>query len=276
MEFSARRLNASLRAWFDSRLYFSVCRETLAHPSVTRSRKRFTFLGCVEGRGRQCWGPVGVVPGRAVGGICPAGRTEGGRRARQEAGSLPSEAAAQSRGGPHAAAAAGGGGRAQERRGTVGGLGAQQAPRVVGVATWPPCLSSAPMARRWRDQDVLAAPSRRRKAEEDRIRKEEEKARRELIKQEYLRRKQQQILEEQGLGKPKSRPRKPRPKSVHREEPSSDSGPKSTPQREQAAWGPPFAALTHSSSPGAARLGWRGLSRFTEGKVETERWVLRW
>ncbi|XP_022433878.1 calmodulin-regulated spectrin-associated protein 1 isoform X2 [Delphinapterus leucas] len=69
----------------------------------------------------------------------------------------------------------------------------------------------------------------RRKAEEDRIRKEEEKARRELIKQEYLRRKQQQILEEQGLGKPKSRPRKPRPKSVHREEPSSDSGPKSTP-----------------------------------------------
>ncbi|XP_059957492.1 calmodulin-regulated spectrin-associated protein 1 isoform X3 [Mesoplodon densirostris] len=69
----------------------------------------------------------------------------------------------------------------------------------------------------------------RRKAEEDRIRKEEEKARRELIKQEYLRRKQQQVLEEQGLGKPKSRPRKPRPKSVHREEPGGDSGPKSTP-----------------------------------------------
>nr|XP_020744038.1 calmodulin-regulated spectrin-associated protein 1 isoform X8 [Odocoileus virginianus texanus] len=67
----------------------------------------------------------------------------------------------------------------------------------------------------------------RRKAEEDRIRKEEEKARRELIKQEYLRRKQQQILEEQGLGKPKARPRKPRPKSVHREEPGSDPGPKS-------------------------------------------------
>uniref|UniRef100_A0A8D1E7W8 Calmodulin regulated spectrin associated protein 1 n=1 Tax=Sus scrofa TaxID=9823 RepID=A0A8D1E7W8_PIG len=67
----------------------------------------------------------------------------------------------------------------------------------------------------------------RRKAEEDRIRKEEEKARRELIKQEYLRRKQQQILEEQGLGKPKARPKKPRPKSVHREEPSGDSGPKS-------------------------------------------------
>ncbi|XP_037351350.1 calmodulin-regulated spectrin-associated protein 1 [Talpa occidentalis] len=66
----------------------------------------------------------------------------------------------------------------------------------------------------------------RRKAEEDRIRKEEEKARRELIKQEYLRRKQQQILEEQGLGKPKAKPRKPRPKSVHREESCSDSGTK--------------------------------------------------
>uniref|UniRef100_A0A2K6GN59 Calmodulin regulated spectrin associated protein 1 n=2 Tax=Propithecus coquereli TaxID=379532 RepID=A0A2K6GN59_PROCO len=66
----------------------------------------------------------------------------------------------------------------------------------------------------------------RRKAEEDRIRKEEEKARRELIKQEYLRRKQQQILEEQGLGKPKSKAKKPRPKSVHREESCSDSGTK--------------------------------------------------
>ncbi|XP_047380641.1 calmodulin-regulated spectrin-associated protein 1 isoform X1 [Sciurus carolinensis] len=66
----------------------------------------------------------------------------------------------------------------------------------------------------------------RRKAEEDRIRKEEEKARRELIKQEYLRRKQQQILEEQGLGKPRSKPKKPRPKSVHREESCSDSGTK--------------------------------------------------
>ncbi|XP_008068850.1 calmodulin-regulated spectrin-associated protein 1 isoform X2 [Carlito syrichta] len=66
----------------------------------------------------------------------------------------------------------------------------------------------------------------RRKAEEDRIRKEEEKARRELIKQEYLRRKQQQTLEEQGLGKSKSKPKKPRPKSVHREESCSDSGTK--------------------------------------------------
>lgn len=62
----------------------------------------------------------------------------------------------------------------------------------------------------------------RRKAEEDRIRKEEEKARRELIKQEYLRRKQQQILEEQGLGKPKPKVKKQRPKSVHREESYSE------------------------------------------------------
>ncbi|XP_006900641.1 PREDICTED: calmodulin-regulated spectrin-associated protein 1 [Elephantulus edwardii] len=66
----------------------------------------------------------------------------------------------------------------------------------------------------------------RRKAEEDRIRKEEEKARRELIKQEYLRRKQQEALEEQGLGKPKAKPKRARPKSVHREESCSDSGPK--------------------------------------------------
>uniref|UniRef100_A0A8C7BCU5 Calmodulin regulated spectrin associated protein 1 n=1 Tax=Neovison vison TaxID=452646 RepID=A0A8C7BCU5_NEOVI len=66
----------------------------------------------------------------------------------------------------------------------------------------------------------------RRKAEEDRVRKEEEKARRELIKQEYLRRKQQQILEEQGLGKPKAKPKKPRPKSVHREESCSEAATK--------------------------------------------------
>uniref|UniRef100_A0A4W3GD38 Calmodulin regulated spectrin-associated protein 1a n=1 Tax=Callorhinchus milii TaxID=7868 RepID=A0A4W3GD38_CALMI len=62
----------------------------------------------------------------------------------------------------------------------------------------------------------------RRKAEEERVRKEEEKARRELIKQEYLRRKQQQILDEQGLGKPKPKTKKQRPKSVHREESSSE------------------------------------------------------
>lgn len=77
----------------------------------------------------------------------------------------------------------------------------------------------------------------RRKAEEDRIRKEEEKARRELIKQEYLRRKQQQILEEQGLGSQKAKPRKPRPKSVHREEPRGDSGTKCSSTRKPAGGG---------------------------------------
>lgn len=65
----------------------------------------------------------------------------------------------------------------------------------------------------------------RRKAEEDRLRKEEEKTRRELIKQEYLRRKQQEMFEEQGLVKPKTpKPKqKHRPKSVFREESSSDN-----------------------------------------------------
>ncbi|XP_064219852.1 LOW QUALITY PROTEIN: calmodulin-regulated spectrin-associated protein 1-like [Aotus nancymaae] len=72
----------------------------------------------------------------------------------------------------------------------------------------------------------------RRKAEEDRVRKEEEKAWLELIKQENLRRKQQQILEEQGLGKPK----KPRPKSVHREESCSDSGTKCFSTPDNLSW----------------------------------------
>ncbi|KAM9518880.1 calmodulin-regulated spectrin-associated protein 1-B-like isoform 2-T2 [Salvelinus alpinus] len=66
----------------------------------------------------------------------------------------------------------------------------------------------------------------RRKAEEDRVRKEEEKVRRELIKQEYLRRKQQELIEEQGLVKPRPRckARNTRPKSLHRGEYCSDTG----------------------------------------------------
>lgn len=56
----------------------------------------------------------------------------------------------------------------------------------------------------------------RRKAEEERMRKEDEKARRELIKQEYLRRKQQELMEEQGMAKPRPHRRRPRPKSLHR------------------------------------------------------------
>lgn len=60
----------------------------------------------------------------------------------------------------------------------------------------------------------------RQKAEEERVRKEEEKARRELIKQEYRRRKQQELLEEQGVTKPRPRNRRARPKSLHRAESS--------------------------------------------------------
>ncbi|XP_034547307.1 calmodulin-regulated spectrin-associated protein 1-B isoform X2 [Notolabrus celidotus] len=74
-------------------------------------------------------------------------------------------------------------------------------------------------------ESELKRDEARRKAEEDRLRKEEEKTRRELIKQEYLRRKQQEMFEEQGLVKPKTpKPKqKHRPKSVFREESSSDN-----------------------------------------------------
>ncbi|XP_067376335.1 calmodulin-regulated spectrin-associated protein 1-B isoform X1 [Channa argus] len=74
-------------------------------------------------------------------------------------------------------------------------------------------------------ESELKRDEARRKAEEERLRKEEEKTRRELIKQEYLRRKQQEMLEEQGLVKPKTpKPKqKHRPKSVFREESSSDN-----------------------------------------------------
>uniref|UniRef100_A0A673CEF4 Calmodulin regulated spectrin-associated protein 1b n=1 Tax=Sphaeramia orbicularis TaxID=375764 RepID=A0A673CEF4_9TELE len=74
-------------------------------------------------------------------------------------------------------------------------------------------------------ESELKRDEARRKAEEDRLRKEEEKTRRELIKQEYLRRKQQEMFEEQGLVKPKTpKPKqKHRPKTVLREESSSDN-----------------------------------------------------
>ncbi|XP_042251571.1 calmodulin-regulated spectrin-associated protein 1-B-like isoform X2 [Thunnus maccoyii] len=72
-------------------------------------------------------------------------------------------------------------------------------------------------------ESELKRDEARRKAEEDRVRKEEEKARRELIKQEYLQRKQQALMEEQGLVKPRPRTksRRSRPKSLHREESNS-------------------------------------------------------
>ncbi|XP_051534210.1 calmodulin-regulated spectrin-associated protein 1a isoform X1 [Myxocyprinus asiaticus] len=69
-------------------------------------------------------------------------------------------------------------------------------------------------------ESELKRDEARRKADEGRVRKEEEKARRELIKQEYLRRKQQELLEEQGVTKPRPRNRRSRPKSLHRAESS--------------------------------------------------------
>ncbi|KAI7812795.1 calmodulin-regulated spectrin-associated protein 1-B isoform X1 [Triplophysa rosa] len=76
-------------------------------------------------------------------------------------------------------------------------------------------------------ESELKRDEARRKAEEDRTRKEEEKARRELIKQEYLRRKQQEIFEEQEQPKPKLKPKKQRPKSVLKDEPSNVTLPRS-------------------------------------------------
>ncbi|XP_055255497.1 calmodulin-regulated spectrin-associated protein 1 isoform X2 [Moschus berezovskii] len=107
----------------------------------------------------------------------------------------------------------------------------------------------------------------RRKAEEDRIRKEEEKARRELIKQEYLRRKQQQILEEQGLGKPKARPRKPRPKSVHREEPGSDPGPKSASPLGAEPWHPQVLRGGGLALPSPTQMAGVGDAHLTEARL---------
>ncbi|XP_051972499.1 calmodulin-regulated spectrin-associated protein 1-B-like isoform X1 [Xyrauchen texanus] len=76
-------------------------------------------------------------------------------------------------------------------------------------------------------ESELKRDETRRKAEEERMRKEEEKTRRELIKQEYLRRKQQEIFEEQEQPKPKTtKPKKQRPKSVLKEEPSISILPK--------------------------------------------------
>ncbi|XP_060763041.1 calmodulin-regulated spectrin-associated protein 1-B-like isoform X2 [Neoarius graeffei] len=89
---------------------------------------------------------------------------------------------------------------------------------------------------RLRKQQQLEAESElkreeaRRKAKEERIRKEEEKARQALRKQEYLKKKQQELSEEQEQPKPK--PKKHRPKSVLKEELSTDTLPKCTPTNE--------------------------------------------
>uniref|UniRef100_A0A3P9LWL7 Calmodulin-regulated spectrin-associated protein 1-B n=1 Tax=Oryzias latipes TaxID=8090 RepID=A0A3P9LWL7_ORYLA len=90
----------------------------------------------------------------------------------------------------------------------------------------------------------------RRKAEEERIRKEEEKARRELIKQEYLRRKQEALMEEQGLVKPhvRTKSRRNRPKSLHREESSSFSKGSTTPDLSLSHRGSTLSLATEADS----------------------------
>lgn len=61
----------------------------------------------------------------------------------------------------------------------------------------------------------------RRKTEEERQKKEDEKARREFIRQEYMRRKQLKLMEDMDtVIKPRpqiAKPKKQRPKSIHRD-----------------------------------------------------------
>ncbi|XP_037548266.1 LOW QUALITY PROTEIN: calmodulin-regulated spectrin-associated protein 1a [Nematolebias whitei] len=99
-------------------------------------------------------------------------------------------------------------------------------------------------------ESELKRDEARRKAEEERVRKEEEKARRELIKQEYLRRKQQALMEEQGLVKPRTRtkPRRNRPKSLHREESSSFSKGSTTPDLSLSHRGSTLSLATDADS----------------------------
>ncbi|XP_019133971.2 calmodulin-regulated spectrin-associated protein 1a isoform X3 [Larimichthys crocea] len=99
-------------------------------------------------------------------------------------------------------------------------------------------------------ESELKRDEARRKAEEDRVRKEEEKARRELIKQEYLRRKQQALMEEQGLVKPRPRTksRRSRPKSLHREESNSLSKASATPELSCSHRGSTLSLATEADS----------------------------
>lgn len=99
-------------------------------------------------------------------------------------------------------------------------------------------------------ESELKRDEARRKAEEERIRKEEEKARREFIKQEYLRRKQQMLIEEQGLVKslPRTRSRKSRPKSLHRETPSNLFRGATTPEPSNSRRGSTLSLATEADS----------------------------
>ncbi|KAF7217373.1 calmodulin-regulated spectrin-associated protein 1a isoform X3 [Nothobranchius furzeri] len=99
-------------------------------------------------------------------------------------------------------------------------------------------------------ESELKRDEARRKAEEERVRKEEEKARRELIKQEYLQRKQQALMEEQGLIKPRTRtrPRRNRPKSLHREDSSSLPKGSTTPDMSFSHRGSTLSLVTDADS----------------------------
>ncbi|XP_036926371.1 calmodulin-regulated spectrin-associated protein 2 isoform X2 [Sturnira hondurensis] len=82
----------------------------------------------------------------------------------------------------------------------------------------------------------------RRKTEEERQRKEDERARREFIRQEYLRRKQLKLMEDMDTvlkpRAPAARPKKPRPKSIHRDHVESPRTP---------TQGPPVSSLSLAS-----------------------------
>ncbi|KAE8285282.1 Calmodulin-regulated spectrin-associated protein 1-B [Larimichthys crocea] len=101
-----------------------------------------------------------------------------------------------------------------------------------------------------KQQQEAESELKRDEAREDRVRKEEEKARRELIKQEYLRRKQQALMEEQGLVKPRPRTksRRSRPKSLHREESNSLSKASATPELSCSHRGSTLSLATEADS----------------------------
>ncbi|XP_028852916.1 LOW QUALITY PROTEIN: calmodulin-regulated spectrin-associated protein 1-B-like [Denticeps clupeoides] len=105
----------------------------------------------------------------------------------------------------------------------------------------------------------------RRKAEEERIRKDEEKARRELIKQEYLRRKQQEMFEEQGQAKPKPKAKKQRPKSVFRDESSSNTFSKCSPAKDN------LSSAQSGSSLSLASVATTGADSVNSGGASSQR-----
>uniref|UniRef100_A0AAY5EKH6 CKK domain-containing protein n=1 Tax=Electrophorus electricus TaxID=8005 RepID=A0AAY5EKH6_ELEEL len=89
------------------------------------------------------------------------------------------------------------------------------------------------MKKRQQEQDMEQKKEvARLKAEEDRQKKEEEKARREFIKNEYLRKKQLKLMEDMDSvirsRPPSAKQKKPRPKSMHRDNMESSKAPAQT------------------------------------------------